>query len=186
MWSQGTKMRQRGENRWKRKECPSKKVSVIEHCSSALGCLVQNLPRILIKLCLRIVCLRDEKKKHVSLGWHHLCAEGCFHGAATPHPGASLVLQHHMCRSREASGQEARFLIKAWDEALSAQRRGQPAQSCSPKAQLELEVGEMGASAQEASQQPGERAVSLVSVYTLSPFHHHNCIVQNRAWQRAK
>ena len=96
------------------------------------------------------------------------------------------MLQHHMCRTREASGQEARFLIQAWDEALSVQRRGQPARSCSPKAQLGLEVGEMGASAQEASQQLGKRAVSLVSVYTLSPLHHHNCIVQNRAWQRAK
>lgn len=91
-----------------------------------------------------------------------------------------------MCRSREASGQEARLLIEAWDEALSAQRRGKPARGCSPKAQLELGVGEMGASAQEASRQPGECAVSLVSVYTPSPFHHHNCIVQNRAWQRAK
>ena len=93
MWSQGTRMRQRGENRWKRKECPSKKGSVIERSSSALG-LVQNLPRILIKLCLRIVCLRDEKKQHISLGWHHLCAEGCSHGAATPHPG-----ERHWCYS---------------------------------------------------------------------------------------
>lgn len=96
----------KGGNRWKRKECPSKKGSVSEWSTSVLGYLVQNLPSILIKLCLRIVCLRDEKKKHLSVSWYHLCAEGCSHGAATPPRGethwatASHALQQRRFRTR--------------------------------------------------------------------------------------
>lgn len=80
--------------------------SVSEWPTSVLGYLVQNPPSILIKLCLRIVCLRDEKKKHLSVSWSHLCAEGCSQGAATPPRGephcatASHVLQRRSFRTR--------------------------------------------------------------------------------------
>lgn len=50
------------------------------------GYFVQHLPRILIKLCLRVVCLRDRKEKHLSLSSYHLCSEGYSHGATPPPP----------------------------------------------------------------------------------------------------
>lgn len=49
----------------KGKNVQAKKVVLVP--TSVLGYLVQNPPSILIKLCLRIVCLRDEKKKHLSV-----------------------------------------------------------------------------------------------------------------------
>lgn len=73
---------------------------------------MQSLPRILNKLWLRTVCLRDEKKKDLSLSSYHLCAEGCSHGALTPPWGDPHWYYSITCAATE----------KLWDRKLDSWR----------------------------------------------------------------
>ena len=103
----------RGEWTGGKGKVQAKQGSVIEWSTSVHGYLVQNLPRILNKLWLRTVCLRDEKKKDLCLSSYHLCAEGCSRGALTPPWG-----DPHWCYSITSAATE-----KLWDRKLDSWRK---------------------------------------------------------------
>lgn len=86
LWLQRAGMRERGLNGAAgKKENPRKKqwYQVVHQC---YGYFMQNLLRILIKICLRTVGLRGERRQHSSLSSHFLHVEGHFCVALTPPP----------------------------------------------------------------------------------------------------
>lgn len=138
---------------------------------------MQILLKILTQPCLRTVHPKDEREKHSSVSSRLLLVESCSHGVLTSpslwvawmgEPYQHRNITH--CCIRKALGQEARFLVHTWSEALSAQSTVWSSENYSKlftRAWLESEVREMWDSAQEPSSKPTEGALSLVQICSL-------------------